>query len=179
MQALLLTVLLLATEFPSNSQTAWMRPEAFQLRIGMGRGEAVRALKAYNPKPGKDKNEIVVDYTGEKALTLAFQDDRLHSVRFELFAFIPEARKAFDEEKARLRTDRGAPRKSTKAILIYDQALPNVMVVLQDDTKTPQGKQGIGMLAVRYYDPTAISIPATSIPAPQAPVAPAPRPDGQ
>jgi hypothetical protein len=169
-----LLLVLLATQFPSNSQTAWMRPEAFHLRIGMGRGEAVRVLKTYNPKPGKDANEIVVDYTSEKALTLDFKDDRLHSVRFELFAFLPEVRKAFTEEQKRLREARGVPRKSTKAILVYDNALPNVMVVLADDAKSQHGKMGIGMLAVRYYDPAA-----TSIPAPQAPTAPAPRRDGQ
>ena len=131
-----------------------MRPESFRLSIGMRRGEAVRALQVWNPKPGKDANELVVDFSGEKALTLAFRKDRLHSIRFELFAFLPEVRKAFTEEKARLRETRGAPRKSTKAVLIYDQALPNVIVVLADDTKTKQGMQGLGMLAVRYYDPT-------------------------
>ncbi len=165
----LLAVLLFSTSFPSASLTSWMRPESFHLRIGMGRGEAVNALKAWNPKPGKDANEIVVDYSGEKALTLQFNDNRLHSVRFELFAFLPEVRKAFTEEKARLKETRGAPRMSTKAVLIYDQALPNVMVVLADDTKSPQGKQGIGMLAVRYYDPRVISSPSS--PAPVAPPA--------
>ena len=145
---------LFATSFPSSSQTSWMRPDAFHLAIGMGRGEAVRVLEPWNPKPGKNENEIVVDYTGEKALTLEFNKaNRLHSVRFELFAFIPQVRKAFDEEKQRLREILGEPRKSTKAVLIYDGTLPNVMVVLTDDTKSEQGKQGIGMLAVRYYDP--------------------------
>lgn len=154
MTAALLAILLFSTSFPSSSLTSWMRPESFHLSIGMGRGEAVRALQVWNPKPGKDANEIVVDFTGEKALTLTFRKDRLHSVRFELFAFLPEVRKAFTEEKARLRETRGAPRKSTKAVLIYDQALPNVMVVLSDDPRTKQGMQGLGMLAVRYYDPT-------------------------
>ena len=163
----LLAILLLATSFPSASLTAWMRPESFHLRIGMGRGEAVRALQAWNPKPGRDKNEIVVDYTSEKAMTLQFSDDRLHSIRFELFAFLPEVRKAFTEEKGRLREERGDPRKSTKAVLIYDQTVPNVMVVLSDDVKSPQGQQGIGMLAVRYYDPRVISTPSS--PAPAAP----------
>ena len=170
----LLAVLLFATQFPSNSLTSWMRPDAFHLRIGMGRGEAVRVLKQWNPKPGKDANEIVVDYTAEKSLTLHFKNDYLHSVRFELFAFLPEVRKAFTEEKKRLRTDRGAPPKSTKAVLIYDKAVPNVMVVLSDDPKSTQGQQGIGMLAVRYYDPAA-----TSIQVQQAPAGPSPRRDGQ
>lgn len=174
MPAALLAILLFTTSFPSSSLTSWMRPESFHLRIGMGRGEAVRALQAWHPKPGKDANEIVVDVSGEKALTLEFGEDRLRSVRFELFAFLPQVRKAFTEEKARLRQTRGAPRKSTKAVLIYDQKLPNVMVVLADDKKTKQGMQGIGMLAVRYYEPTAISIPSSP-----APVAPATRPASQ
>jgi hypothetical protein len=161
---LLLAILLFTTSFPSASLTAWMRPESFHLRIGMGRGEAVRALQAWNPKPGKDKNEIVVDYTSEKALTLHFSDDRLHSVRFELFACLPEVRKAFTEEKVRLRDTRGEPRKSTKAVLIYDETTPNVMVVLSDDTKSEQGRQGIGMLAVRYFDPKVISTPSSPVP---------------
>ena len=145
-----------------------MRPEAFHLRIGMGRGEAVRALGKWNPKPGKHIDEIVVDYTGEKSLTLEFKGNRLHSVRFELFAFLPEVRKAFTEEKQRLREAMGEPRKSTKAILIYDRLVPNVMVVLTDDPSSKQGKQGIGMLAVRYFDPAATSIqdrPAQAAPA--------------
>ena len=169
MPAAFLAALLLSTTFPSSSLTSWMRPESFHLQIGMGRGEAVRALQAWNPKPGKNANEIVVDYTGEKAMTLDFRENRLHSVRFELFAFLPEVRKAFTEEKDRLREVRGTPRKSTKNILIYDEALPNLMVVLADDAKSPQGKQGIGMLAVRYYDPRFTSSPSS----PPAPVAPA------
>jgi hypothetical protein len=170
MPAALLAVLLLSTTFPSSSLTSWMRPESFHLQIGMGRAEAVGALQAWNPKPGKDDNEIVVDYTGEKAMTLYFRENRLHSVRFELFAFLPEVRKAFSEEKERLREVRGVPRKSTKAILIYDEALPNVMVVLADDTKSAHGKQGIGMLAVRYYDPRFTSSPSS--PGPAAPSTP-------
>ena len=157
---LAILTLVLATTFPSESLTSWMRPDAFHLTIGMSRVEAVRAVKPWNPKPGKDENSIVVDYSGEKALTLEFRKNRLHSVRFELFAFIPEVRKAFDEEKKRLHEAHGAPRKATKSILIYDQMLPNVMVVLSDDTKSQQGKQGIGMLAVRYYDPTVVSVPS-------------------
>jgi hypothetical protein len=170
MPAVLLSLVLLVTQFPTNSLTSWMRPEAFHLTIGMSRAEAVRALQKWNPKPGKDENEIVVDYTGEKALTLEFRKNRLHSIRFELFAFLPEVRKAFDEEKQRLHESLGEPRKATKAILIYDRQLPNVMVVLSDDTKSQQGKQGIGMLAVRYYDPTATATP------PAPPAGPSSRP---
>jgi hypothetical protein len=148
-----LIALLLLTAFPSGSQTSWMRPESFRLAIGMSRVQAEEALAKWNPKAGKDPNEVVVDYGDDKSLTLQFQKDRLASVRFELFVFLPDIRKAFEEEKKHLATKRGSPRKATKSILIYDNALPNVMVVVADDPKSEHGKKGIGVLAVRYYDP--------------------------
>jgi hypothetical protein len=149
----LFLALLLATSFPSNSRTSWMRPDAFHLTIGMSRADAMSALEKWAPKRGKDAQEVVVDYSDDKALTLQFRKDRLISVRFELFVFLPEIRLAFDEEKARLADTLGKPRKATKSILIYDNALPNVMVVAADDPKSQQGKQGIGILAVRSDDP--------------------------
>ena len=141
-----LLALLLAIATPS---TDWMRLDAFHLTIGMPRAEALGALRAWNPKQGKDANEIVVDYSGDKALTLEFKKDRLTSVRFELFVLLPQVRKAFEAK----RTAMGEPRKATRSVLIYDQALPNVMVVVNDDPKSVQGKKGVGVLAVRYYDP--------------------------
>lgn len=149
----LLALLLLSTTFPSNSRTSWMRPEAFHLVIGMSRADAMKALEKWGPKPGKTADEIIADYSEDKSLTLLFQKGRLTSVRFELFVYLPEIRFAFEEEKARLAEARGKPRKATKSILIYDNALPNVMVVAADDPNSAQGKQGIGVLAVRYYDP--------------------------
>jgi hypothetical protein len=149
----LLLALLLATAFPSTSRTSWMRPESFHLTIGMTRTEAMTALEKWSPKPGKDANEVVVDYSGDRALTLQFQKNRLTSVRFELFVFLPEVRAVFDEERAWLAESLGKPRKATKSILIYDNTLPNVMVVATDDPKSRHGQQGLGVLAVRYYDP--------------------------
>lgn len=151
MPALLVAILL--TAFPSASQTSWMRLESFRLSIGMSRTEAMEALRIWNPKQGKDRNELVVDYSGEKAITLEFRNERLRSVRFELFVLLPKARAAFDEERAYLRESRGEPRKATSSVLIYDNALPNLMVVVKDDPQSEQGRQGIGVLAVRYYDP--------------------------
>jgi hypothetical protein len=144
--AALLALLLTIAAPPS---TDWMRLESFHLAIGMPRAEALGALRAWNPKQGKDANELVVDYSGDKALTLEFRKDRLTSVRFELFVLLPHVRKAFEETRAAM----GEPRKATRSVLIYDQALPNVMVVVNDDPKTEQGKKGVGVLAVRYYDP--------------------------
>jgi hypothetical protein len=150
--ALLLT-LLLATAFPSTSRTSWMHPDSFHLTIGMTRTDTLTALAKWAPKPGKDANEVVIDYSDDKALTLQFRKNRLTSIRFELFVFLPEIRVAFEEERVRLAETLGKPRKATKSILIYDNALPNVMVVATDDPKSQHGKQGLGVLAVRYYDP--------------------------
>lgn len=152
MPAAILALLLLAG-MPSNSRTSWMRPDAFRLTIGMPRAEAMRALEKWEPKKGRTDNELIVDYTEDKALTLEFREGRLISVRFELVAYLPAIRGAFDEEKLYLLGAHGKPRMSTKSILIYDNALPNVMVVVNDDPRTEQGKQGLGVLAVRYYDP--------------------------
>lgn len=141
-----LLALLLAIAVPT---TDWMRLDAFHLAIGMPRNEALAALSAWRPKPGKDANEVVVDYASDKSLTLEFRKDRLRSVRFELFMLLPQARKAFEEKRALL----GEPRRATRSILIYDDALPNVIVVVADDPKSAQGKKGLGVLAVRFYDP--------------------------
>ncbi|HKR62891.1 MAG TPA: hypothetical protein VJZ00_04100 [Thermoanaerobaculia bacterium] len=152
----LLTLLLLATTTAAPAKevrTDWMRPDAFHLKIGMSRMQVMSTLDAWSPKKGKTEDEVIVDYSDDKSMTLEFRNERLHSVRFELFVLLPLVRKAFDEERATLLHDRGEPPKATKSILIYDNALPNVMVVVTDDPKSAQGKQGLGVLAVRYYDP--------------------------
>ena len=105
--------------------TDWMRPESFHLVIGMKRADAVGALHAWNPKPGKDASEVVVDYASDKSLTLEFRKERLHAIRFELFVLLPQARQAFEEHRAFLKGKMGEPRKATKSVLIYDNALPN------------------------------------------------------
>jgi hypothetical protein len=152
MRAAVLALLLFAG-MPSNSRTSWMRPDAFRLTIGMPRAQVMRALEKWEPKKGRTANELVVDYTDDKALTLEFREGRLTSIRFELVAYVNAIRGAFDEEKSWLRDAHGAPRMATKSILVYDNTLPNVMVVVNDDPSTEQGKKGLGVLAVRYYDP--------------------------
>jgi hypothetical protein len=148
-----MTPLLLLLLTIAQPQTDWMRPDSFHLTIGMQRSDAVGALRAWNPKPGRTQDELVIDYASDKALTLEFQKDRLRSIRFELFVFLPHVRKVFDEQRAYLRSTYGAPRKSSRSVLVYDNTLPNVMVVAADDPKSEHGKKGLGVLAVRYYDP--------------------------
>lgn len=152
---LLLALILAASPFPSSSKTSWMRPESFRLSVGMTRLEAVQVLRegGWDVKSGKDPNEAYVDYAGDKSLTLEFHNDRVRSIRFELFAFLPEVRAAFQEERQHLTKSRGAAKKATKAVLVYDEALPNLMVVLSDDPKSANGKKGIGLLLIRYFDP--------------------------
>jgi hypothetical protein len=150
---LALIALSLFSVVPSAEATSWMRPEAFELVIGMSRDDAMNALALWKAAPGKNDDEVVVTYSDEKALTLQFRKDRLVSVRFELFGVLPAIRKAFEEERDYLLHSRGQPRRATKSILIYDNILPNIMVVVADDPNSEQAKKGLGTLAVRYYDP--------------------------
>ena len=148
--------LLFATAFPSTSKTSWMRPESFHLAIGMQREETVKLLedRGWKMKQGDDDNHVVIDYDDDKAVTLEFNRDRLRSIRFELYVFLPDAKTAFNEEKAFLRESFGAPKKmKSKSVLLYDSMLPNVMVVVRADPKSENGQKGLGILVVRYYDP--------------------------
>ena len=148
--------LALVSSFPSNSKTSWMAPQSFHLTIGMPRADAEKTLRdaGWELKPGKDKNQMVIDYSEDKSMTLDFGRDRLRSVRFELFAMIPEIREAFAEQRSMLKKEHGTPKKlKSKAMVVYDDRLPNIMVVLSDDPKSDYGKKGFGYLAVRYFDP--------------------------
>ena len=151
-----LLAMLFATAFPATSRTSWMRPESFHLAIGMKREAVLSTLTDFGWKPQKAKNadELIVDYTDDKSFTLHFERERLHSIRFELYTIVGQAHEAFDEERSYLHDVFGPPKKVTpKSIVVYDDRLPNVMVVLNDDPKSDFGRKGIGVLVVRYYDP--------------------------
>lgn len=140
-----------------------MAPQSFRLTIGMTRADAEKTLRdaGWELKPGKDRNQLVIDYSEDKSMTLDFGRDRLRSVRFELFAMIPEIRAAFAEQRSLLEKAHGNPKKlKSHALVVYDDRLPNIMVVLSDDPKSDYGKKGFGYLAVRYYDP--VWAPATT-----------------
>ena len=148
--------LFLATAFPSSDKTSWMRPDAFHLVIGMPRAEAMRALESngWTAKKGAVPDHVIVDYADDKTLTLAFERNRLKSARFELFVILHDAQKVFAEETAYLRATFGEPKKlKSKSVILYDNALPNVMAVLSNDPRSEQGQKGVGMVVVRYYDP--------------------------
>lgn len=148
--------LFLATAFPSSDRIAWMRPESFHLVIGMPRAEVMRTLESngWKAKKPAENGQVTVDYADDKTLTLAFQKERLKSARFELFVILHDAKKAFADEAAYLRATYGEPKKlKSRSVVLYDNALPNIMAVLSNDPKTAQGQQGVGMVVVRYYDP--------------------------
>jgi hypothetical protein len=149
---ILLALLLLSTP-PAEDQTSWMTLESFHLSIGMSREDALKAVAFWNPKQGKTPDEYIVDYKGDRAFTLGFRKERLHSVRFELYVLLPKAREAFDQARKWMMAERGAPKKQSKSVLVYDNALPNVMAVVTDDPQSESGKRGVGIVAIRYYDP--------------------------
>ena len=157
---LLVLAFLLGTAFPSKTTTGWMRPESFRLAIGMSKMDAMKVIKdgGWEPKEGRTPDEVVLDYTGERSVTLEFRKSRLRSVRFELFLTLDKIKAAFDEERAFLQKELGKPRQSLRdgSILVYDDKLPNVMVVLSNDPKSENGRKGIGFVAVRYYDPVVV-----------------------
>jgi hypothetical protein len=148
--------LFLATAFPSADRVAWMRPDSFHLVVGMPRAEVMRTLQAngWKTKKAAETGHLTVDYMDDKTLTLAFEKERLRSVRFELFVILHDAKSAFAAEAAYLRATYGEPKKlKSPSILLYDNALPNIMAVLSNDPNTEQGQKGVGMVVVRYYDP--------------------------
>ncbi len=149
-------LLLLSTAFPSNTRSTWMSPESFQLKIGMPRSRALEVLKQNGMKTSKGKaGELVVLYDNARTISLGFSQDKLKSARFEYVGFLPEVKTAFEEQKATLKTRFGAPKALTTStpLLIYEKVRPNIYVVLSADRKTDYGKQGLGFLVVRYFDP--------------------------
>jgi hypothetical protein len=152
---MILSILALLASITPANKTTWMRPDLFHLVIGMPRAEAEKTLEmnGWKTKPGDDPNHVVVDYSDDKGVTLQFRKDRLSAVNFELFAFVPQAKQAFEEQRDILHEKFGNARRSTPSIILYDDRLPNVMVVLSADPKSEHGRRGLGMLAVRYYDP--------------------------
>jgi hypothetical protein len=151
---ILAVAMLLASVSPS-SNTSWMHPDSFHLIIGMPQREAVKVLQegGWKVTPAKEKDHMIMDYADDKSLTLQFKKGRLHAVNFELFALVPQAQIAFVEQKVMLREKLGEPRKALPSIVLYDDRLPNVMMVLNANPKSEHGRRGLGMLVVRYYDP--------------------------
>jgi len=144
--------------FAAPTKTSWMSPEAFHLAVGMRRSRAVAVLEGggWKPHVGKVPNHLIVEYDQSRSITLEFAGDHLRSIRFELFDFIPAVKSAFAEETAELKSRFGPARAKAATILLYEQRRPNIMVVMSTDARTTAGKQGLGFLTVRYFEPPAV-----------------------
>jgi len=156
MLASLLTFLLIS--FPSTAKTAWMDPASFHLRLGMRQSQVVAQLKTdgWNTSPGNEPHHLVVRYDDGRTITLAFDEDKLESARFELVGFIPGVREAFAELEKSLTEKRGEPGRRVRnpTLLSWEDKSPHIVVVLSTSRETSYGRQGLGLLVVRYFVPT-------------------------
>lgn len=156
MHIVLSLILIAAGVFPATSKSAWMQPEAFRLTVGMERKTALDQMKRLGLKEtkSKEKGNISFIYDDQRTITLAFAEQRLQSIRFELVDFIPGVKSTFGECEKALTSKLGKARlRIDDKVLIYDENKPNVFVVASIDTATDVGKQGLGVLVVRYFDP--------------------------
>ncbi|MGH9456632.1 MAG: hypothetical protein ACRD2J_03215 [Thermoanaerobaculia bacterium] len=155
---LALLALLLGGVAPEPA-TAWMVPEYLGLSLGMTPAAARAALEGegLEAREGKEAGHLIVEIEARRTITLVFADDRLQSIRFELIGFLHEIPKAFHEIETALEERCGEPsrRAEDPPLLVFDARPPAVYVVGSTDRKTPFGKQGLGFLVVRYFDPPA------------------------
>ena len=145
---------------PSASNSAWMSPRSFGFEIGMPRPEieAKIARAGWKSLPGKYPRQLIVQYSDTKTVMLLFVDDKLQSARFELVDFIPTVRAAYDERVGAIEKElsyEGAKQKGDREVLLFNRESPNVMVVLSTVPNDDFGRQGLGFLAIRWFDPSA------------------------
>ncbi|MGK2856059.1 MAG: hypothetical protein ACSLFQ_02510 [Thermoanaerobaculia bacterium] len=161
MQIIPLVLALLVTgAFPSSAKTSWMEPAAFRLEIGMARADVEKRIEeaGLETTPGKYPRLLVVRYAENKTLTLGFVEDHLQSLRFEFVDFIPSVRSAGVERVEALEAALGKGSEMSGGVILFDKHMPNVMLVLSTKHDDSFGRQGLGFLSVRYYDPSAEKI---------------------
>ncbi|MFA6959008.1 MAG: hypothetical protein WC538_24310 [Thermoanaerobaculia bacterium] len=149
---------------PAVSSHDWMSPDKLGLCIGMARPDVEAAVERAGLKaePGKYSRQLVVHYAETRTVTMQFVDDRLQSIRFELVDFIPSVRGAYKERLGAIEKTVGyqaAKQKGDRAVVTFNRETPNVMVVLSTVPDDAFGRQGLGFLAIRWFDPAADRIP--------------------
>ncbi|MBI2215029.1 MAG: hypothetical protein HYU52_15380 [Acidobacteria bacterium] len=155
--------LLVQGDAPAAPGAEWMDPDRIGLCIGMLRGDVEAAVEraGLDVEAGKYPRQLVVHYGDTKTITLQFVDDKLQSVRFELVDFIPSVRRAFEERVGVIEKTLGyepAKPKGDLAVVTFNRESPNVMVVVSTTPNDTFGKQGLGFLAIRWFDPAADKI---------------------
>lgn len=149
--------------FPSASNSAWMSPQSFGFEIGMPRPEieAKIASAGWKSLPGKYPRQLIVQYSDTKTVMLLFVGDELQSARFELVDFIPNVSAAYEERVGAIEKElcyEGVKQKGDREVLLFNRRSPNVMVVLSTVPNDDFGRQGLGFLAIRWFDPSAEKI---------------------
>lgn len=157
-----LLFLLLSSQFPSATETAWMEPAAFHLLIGDSRDnvQAVFDRRGWELEPGESDDVLVHPYGESKSVVLGFRDERLVSVRFELVSFHPQLSSDWNDVRARLRERFGEPEIDRPPLLLQRTAAFDIHAVLNDSPDTELGKAGAGMIIVRYFVPGSSEEPA-------------------
>jgi hypothetical protein len=98
--------------------------QVVNLIIGMERDATSRRSPIAAGREDTDhEDQMVIDYGDDKAVSLQFQTGCI--IRFELFAFLPDAKRAFDEEQHFAAIARRAEETEVKSVLLYDAMLPN------------------------------------------------------
>jgi len=159
---LALVLLLQLSTQAANPEAAldWMSPDKLGVCIGMERGDVETTIERAGLKaePGKYSRQLVVHYSETKTVTMQFVDERLQSIRFELVDFIPAVRGAYQERLGAIEKKFGyeAPQqKGDRAVVMFNRETPNVMIVLSTVPDDAFGRQGLGFLAIRWFDPAA------------------------
>ncbi|MFN2239450.1 MAG: hypothetical protein ABR524_08655 [Thermoanaerobaculia bacterium] len=153
MTPLLLISLLFGGVAPA-AQTAWMTPERFHLELGMSLAQAEAAIvhAGLVSKEGKEPGHRLVEVSEKRMITLAFEDDCLTSIRFELVDFLPEIRTAWKEIVLRMFSAHGKPSRQTESprTLVYEGGDPEIYIFASVEPKGAFGEQGLGFLVTRY-----------------------------
>jgi hypothetical protein len=139
-----------------TARTTWMTPDAFHLAMGMKKPAVIQRLKGDGWAVDTVKNgDLQIKYDEKRTITMTFQKERLHSLRFELVDFLPEVKQAFGEREQFLIKHYGKPRKKAgdTTLLEFNHVMPNIHLVVSTDRTSSFGVQGLGFLVVRYFDP--------------------------
>lgn len=150
-------MILLASQFPSASDTAWMEPAAFRLLIGEPREHLVSSFerKGWTLESTDDADVLLHPYDESKSVVMEFRDDRLVSIRFELVSFHPRLSKDWSEVTTRLRERFGEPEVDHQRLLVQHTGAFTIHAVLSDSPDSDLGQSGAGLIIVRYFVPVS------------------------
>lgn len=153
---------LLLAQFPSASQTNWMEPASFRLLLGDSREnvEAAFTKRGWTLDPGETPEVALHEYGEGKTVAMIFHDGHLTSVRFERVTFRAELKNEWSEITSRLRKRFSNPDTDRPSLFLVRTEALTIHAVLNDGVESELGKQGLGMIIVRYFVPSPSADPA-------------------